>query len=380
MIAVIHYDEIGLKGKNRSYFENALVENIHNAFVKAKIKAKVVKDYGRVVCVLGHGVKEDEVSKVLSTIFGIRYYAIGVESGHTVDDLYAVGITFLKDLKKKGKKSVGIRTRRSDKDFPAKSDEINKHLGKEAEKIGFSIDLDEPDAWVIVEIGKSGCYLYADKVKGLGGMPVGTAGKVLCLFSGGIDSAVAAYLMMKRGCRVDFLHVHALADSKDVSNTKIPSIIQKLDVYQSKGKLYSVGYGEYEASTLGNIPSRFDLVVFKHFLFRLAEAFALKKGYRGVVTGDSLAQVASQTLGNIQATSMGISLPIFRPLISFDKEEIMDVGKKIGTYDLSIQSYKDCCSIKAKKASTSVPVSTMKKVLSKIDVEGMVKETLSQIG
>jgi len=196
--------------------------------------------------------------------------------------------------------------------------------------------------------------------------------------SGGIDSPVAAWQMMKRGCTVDFLHVHNLKSEKDVEKSKMKEIIKILDKYQFRSKLHLVPYHVYELSTVDKVPRNKDLVLFKHYLLKLAEKIALEKGYKAIVTGDNLAQVASQTLDNIKAVSLGVSLPIFRPLLTYDKEEIVNLGNKAGTYEPSIKQYKDCCSILAKYPQTSTRIKDFEETLKSINVGKIVEESIDE--
>jgi thiamine biosynthesis protein ThiI len=294
------------------------------------------------------------VEDALRRVFGIRYFAI-VEKAKTTEEALVKKLrSIVRSAQEAGKESLAIAARRADKQFPLSSGEVNRRLGAEANKMGMRIDLDNPDVKVFVEIGRETTYLYTRKIPGPGGLPVSSSGKVLALLSGGIDSPVAAWLMMKRGCRVDYLHFHAMMSNREVLGTKIGRIVEQLNRFQNGARLLLAPYHEYQILTTGRIPEKLDLVAFKNFMFRLAQQLAEEHRYKALVTGDSVGQVASQTLQNITATDYGIEIPILRPLVGLDKQEIVDLAKAIGTYDESIEKYKDCCSIISRKPSTAV--------------------------
>jgi thiamine biosynthesis protein ThiI len=358
MKVLIHYNEIGLKGRNLPFFEKTLSDTIRKRFSSVKI----VKDSKRFIADLSGSRKS--ISAELNTLFGISSFSFIETCDADVEVLKKKAVSLMKKVS--DKKHFAVAAKRSDKKFALSSPEVNVLIGKEAEKLGFSIDLTSPTVTLYIEITHKGCYLYTSKEPGLGGLPVGTAGKVLCLLSGGIDSSVAAYLMMKRGCRVDFLHFHNFLDEKRVEKSKIPKLVAVADRYQGNSKLFLEAYSSYEELTMGKIPAAYDLCFFKNYMLRMADALCKKKGYKAIITGDSVGQVASQTLDNLNATSYLVDSTILRPLIGFDKEEIIDVAREIGTFSLSVEKYQDCCSIMAKKAETSVKIKIMEELLKKI--------------
>ncbi|MDA1197064.1 MAG: tRNA 4-thiouridine(8) synthase ThiI [Nanoarchaeota archaeon] len=359
MKVLIHYNEIGLKGKNLPFFEKTLMTTIRKAFTSATF----IKDSKRFIAELSGN--RASITGILSRILGISSFSFIETCSNDVEVLKKKAVSMLKKIT--DKEHFAVAAKRSDKRFPLSSPEVNVMIGDEAHKLGFSIDLTAPTVTLYVEITDKGCYLYSAKEPGLGGLPVGCSGRVLCLLSGGIDSSVAAYMMMKRGCRVDFLHFHNFLDETRVASSKIPKLVEVADRFQSPSKLFLEAYSSYEELTMGRIPAAYDLVVFKNYMLRTADEYCKKKGYKAIITGDSLAQVASQTLDNINATSYLVDSTILRPLIGFDKNEIILLARKIGTFDLSVEKYQDCCSIMAKKAETSVKIEIMKKLLKKIE-------------
>jgi thiamine biosynthesis protein ThiI len=343
MIALIHYGEIGLKGKNRKYFEEKLASNVRKVLGK---DAKVNVEQKRL---FAEGTfTEKNAREKLGKVFGIEWFAIAEECAPETE---AIWKCVKKNLKRVGGKKFAVRAKRSDKNFPMGSMELSGEIGKRVlDSVDAKVDLKNPEITVFVEIMQGKALVFFEKVRGLRGLPVGVGGRVICLMSGGIDSPVAAYFMMKRGCEVDFLHVHSFDKNGKVKGSKIEKLVKSLDEYQQrKAKLWVVPYAGFYART-GEVERRYELVVFRKYLYKLAERVAQEKNYGGVVSGDSLGQVASQTLENIAAAQSGLEVPVFRPLVSMDKMEIVDVAERIGTYEESIKEYQDCCSLVAVKS------------------------------
>ncbi|MFB6198019.1 MAG: tRNA sulfurtransferase, partial [Halobacteriaceae archaeon] len=257
------------------------------------------------------------------------------------------------------------------------SHDVQEALGDVAVEMGHAIDLDDPDIPVYVEATHERAYVYTEKHAGLGGLPVGTAGKVLCLLSGGIDSPVAAWYMMKRGCHVDYVHFNPYATAEAALNEKFAYVLETLNRYQQGCDVYFAPYGVYQLEA--TVDPEYDLVAFRNCMTRTAERLAEEHGYEAIVTGDSVAQVASQTLQNLSAVNVGVKMPIFRPLLGFDKEEVIDRARMIGTYEDSIREYKDCCSIIADSPNTGVSREDMREVLQDEDMDGIVDGTVEEI-
>jgi len=372
---LVHYAEIALKGRNRAMFENRLVDNIKKsaAFQKVELKG-VKKSRGIVICEFDD--KRDNVISVLKAVFGIRYFCFIEEVKKDAEVIVKKVKGMLEQIKAQGDKSVAFKTKRGDKGFPLTSVEMNTQFGEIANQLGLKVDYKNSLKRIFVEIGLKKVFVYSERINGFGGLPVGTSGKVLCLLSGGIDSPVAAWQVMKRGCTVDFLHLHNLKSNTEVEKSKIMDLVNTLNKYQFKSKLHVVPYTLFEFAVMDKIPRQHELVFFKHYLLKLAEKLALSKRYKAIVTGDSLSQVASQTLDNLKAASCGISMPIFRPLLTFDKEDIVESSKKIGLFDLSVKEYKDCCSIVSKGAQTNTNFEEFKKVISGFDMDKLISESV----
>ena len=378
MIALIHYGEIGLKGRNRRHFEEKLASNVRKA-LQGKVDATVKIEQKRLFVEFSGKVNGAKTKEALGKVFGIEWFALAEECEPT---LVGIWKCVKKNLKRVEGKTFGVKTKRTDKNFPIKSMELSAEIGGRIhEATGAKVDLGNPEVTVHLIVLQKKAFVHFEKVKGLGGLPVGTAGRVLCLMSGGIDSPVAAWMMMKRGCSVDFLHVHSFTKNEEVGGTKIEKLVGILDEYQQrKAKLLVVPYSHFYART-GEVERRYELVVFRRYLYTFAEKIALEKEYGGIVCGDSLGQVASQTLENIAAAQHGLDVPVFRPLISMDKMEIVNVAEKIGTYAESIKKYQDCCSL----VSVSNPVTKAKKSMvsnyyEKIKGKQLLEESMDALG
>jgi len=335
----VHYAEIGTKGKNRSMFENQLIRNICSAMKEENI-GPVTKVYGRILVELNKDSNIKSISKKLSKVFGISWFAPAKMTGLKQYNKAAQEI-FDEAVKRCRKKKpiFRIHSTRSYKKFRLKSMELNKALADKINaKLKLPVNLSKPNFTVYAEVTEKGIIFFTKKTSGLGGMPVGVSGKVLLLLSGGIDSPVAAYQLMKRGCKVDFVHYFH-------ENTgKIKALKKVLDKYQYKSKLWEVPFKPIQLEIIKHVHSKYRLLIYRRFMFRIAEQIAKKNKHLALATGESIAQVASQTIENISAVELVISMPTFRPLISFDKQEIINIANKIGTYVISIQSYEDCCS------------------------------------
>ena len=369
---LIHYHEIALKGKNRPFFEKKLIENIRK-------KVEVIrwrKDMTRFII----EVREDEnADDKLAKVFGIEKFAEVKELDtpkKSIEHLKEFFSDFLSSAGLPKGEPVRIRVKRADKTFPLTSPEIERELGSVVVSQGYRIDLRNPKHEFFIEIAER-IYLYSssDVREGAGGLPVSTSGKALCMLSGGIDSPVASYLVMKRGMHTDFIHFHAFPENSAVFGSKILKLISKLHEYlPDPTRVFLVPYYHFQLNFAGT--GKYELVLFKRFMLRVSEAIAEKFGYDAVVTGESLAQVASQTIHNLKVIYHNSRVLSLHPLIGMDKKEIIQLAKKIGTYDISIQEYKDCCSIVSKHPATKAKISVVEKIEDEKNMEEVVKRTL----
>lgn len=337
-VIVIHYGEIGLKGKNREFFEKRLITNINNA-LKELTKNKAVRKYGRVI--LPFEGEENKIRDRLKHICGIKYFSFAKIVPLEVEKIKEVAL----DMAKKKEGCFKVETSRSNKSFFLNSIEINQMVGEYiVQKTRRKVNLKNPDVTIFIEICEKEAYIYSEKIQGVGGLPIIPSEKVLCLLSGGIDSAVASFLMMKRGCKVIFIHFFNKTIHSSFVREKIERLVEKLASYQSKCRLYMIPFEDIQKEIIKKVPVKQRMIVYRRYMLRIANKIAHKEKAKFIITGDSVAQVASQTLDNLKVIYDVSSLPVLSPLIGLDKEEIIKIAKKIGTYEISIIPYEDCCS------------------------------------
>ncbi|HEV2225662.1 MAG TPA: tRNA uracil 4-sulfurtransferase ThiI [Nitrososphaerales archaeon] len=344
---VVHYSEVALKGNNRPEFVKALRRSINKSL--SGIDHQTILADGRfMVATKGEGA---QVAQRLSRVFGVSWVA---PVSAVKPDYQEILATVLGSARSASGRSFKIDPRRSDKSFPLTSQELATKLGAEVVKAtGKKVDLSNPDVAIHVDLIRGKALVYTDKVRGPGGLPIGTAGRVIHLFSGGIDSPVAAWLLMKRGCRPVYVHFYLGPSPLTALESKITKLIKVLSDYSGKITIVLLPFAEYQLATAGG-PSDLEPSLFRRFMRMTAEALAPRFGASAIATGDSLSQAASQTLWNIASFDDGSSLPILRPLLTFDKEEIVALAKSIGTYELSLEEYKDCCAMITRHPRTKV--------------------------
>jgi tRNA uracil 4-sulfurtransferase len=368
---VIHFGELWLKGKNRNTFIRRLHGNIQAALEGEKYeKLDYMRD--RFFLVLSKDSDIESIKAKLSKVFGIARFSPVVLARNDLDDIIAVAN---KLLAKKDK--VRVVPHRSVKNLSFDSSEIVKYFIKNEKKLKFKIDKDaETDLYI--NTTKDFALMYTEKIQGAGGLPVGSSGNAIVLLSGGIDSPVATFYGMKRGLKPIYMHVHAFPDNKDVKISKIKELVNILSLYCANPKIYLMPGHVFQSAALG-IQNKYELVLFKLFLYRLAEKIAEKEEAGAIISGEALGQVASQTLGNLTASQIGIKRFIMRPLIGLDKQEIINMAKKIGTFDVSIKDYKDVCSIAAKNPATNSATAKIKRIWKQGNMDSAVKLTLNKL-
>ena len=339
---LIHYHEINLKGNNRGWFESHLQQNV-SSVLKGLDYASVQRFAGRLLIPLNPGSPVEQISRRLKMVFGIANLVAAWEVEASVDSIQS-GLKEL--IPSTTFRSFKIDARRGTKDFPLNSQQLNQQLGAFVQSAtGAEVRMENPDAVFFVEIVGGRAFLYLSKIPGAGGLPSGTGGKVLCLLSGGIDSPIAAYRMMRRGCRVLYVHFHSYPHTSVESQEKVRSLVRILSCYQLDSQLFLVPFAEMQREIVAYAPPPLRVILYRRFMVRIAEALAYQEKASALVTGDSLGQVASQTLENLRTVSAVATLPIFRPLIGDDKEDIMRLAREVGTYNISILADQDCCSL-----------------------------------
>lgn len=377
---LVHYSEIFTKGGHRAYFEDKLIENLRKSAEHQKVKlVSVTKKHSSILCTFDD--KRERINEVIKAVFGVKDFSYVEEVRRDFETILGKVKAMLAKIKAQGKSKVSFSIKRGDPGFPLTSEQINKQFREAATQIGLRLDYEGDSAHIYTRIYPDTCYLSSEVIQGYGGLPVGTSGKVLVLLSGGIDSPVAAWQMIRRGCNVDFLHVHSFKTNEEAKKSKIAKFVELLNKYQFKSRLYLLPYYNYDFHMIGSKAGGDDLVLFKHYMFRIAEKLAIKNAYGAIVSGDNLGQVASQTLENIKATGNGITAaPIFRPLLTYDKDEIIELARKIGTYNLSIEEYKDCCSIVAKNPNVKTKVEKLKEAAETTKVDELVRSSMKEVG
>ena len=339
---VVHYQEIALKGKNRPWFMGRLVRNLRSAVADLDVKT-VRALMGRIEIVLGPSATREEVGERIRRTFGIANFSY---AGRTVLDLDLLAAAILRDLEPRTCNSFRVSARRADKRFPLTSPQVEREIGGRIKAArGWRVDLENADLVVHVELLSDEAFYFFGKERGPGGLPTGTAGRVVCLLSGGIDSPVAAHRMMKRGCAVTFVHFHSYPILSRASQEKARELVTLLTRWQQSSRLYLVAFGEIQQQVVLAVPGPMRVVVYRRLMMRIAERIALARRAHALITGDVVGQVASQTLENLAVVSKVATLPIFRPLIGMDKEEITAQAIAIGSYPISIIPDQDCCTL-----------------------------------
>ncbi len=373
---VCHYHEIGLKGKNRKFFEEKLVQNIKKS-LNSDFYEFVKRISGRVIIRLSKKGQQNQkdVEKSLKRVFGLSSFSFAV---HSEQEIQKIKKKAKELMEKKNFNTFRVSARRAEKNFPFTSQQINEKVGAEiVKKLKKKVNLEKPGLTCFIEIVEKYAFLYLKKIKGLGGLPQGVSGKALALISGGIDSPVSAFQIMKRGVKVIFVHFHSHPYTDEVSIKKTEKIIKILNNYQQSSELYLVPFADLQKEILLKTPSKLRMILYRRFMLRISEEIAKKQKAQALVTGESIGQVASQTLENIKVIEEVVNLPLFRPLIGKDKEEIISLAKKIGTFETSILPHQDCCArFLPLYPATKADLKEVKDSEKKLDVKKLVKEAL----
>ena len=354
---LIKYGEIGIKGKNRYLFEEALVNQIRRSLTKAEGNFAVRREQGRIYVDCDGNYDFDETVETLQKVFGIVGICPVVVTEDTgFDDLADVCVKYLGEEYPEGNMTFKVDARRARKNYPKQSMEINCDLG---EKIlnafpQMRVDVHHPQIMLHVEIREK-IYIYSRIIPGAGGMPVGTNGKAMLLLSGGIDSPVAGYMIAKRGVTVDAVYFHAPPYTSERAKQKVEDLAKIVSRYSGPMNLHVVNFTDIQLYIYDKCPHEELTIIMRRYMMRIAEHFAKKEGCLGLITGESIGQVASQTMQSLAATNDVCTLPVYRPLIGFDKQEIVDVSLKIDAYETSIQPFEDCCTIFVAKHPVTKP-------------------------
>ncbi len=361
---VAHYSEVALKGNNRPEFVRALRKDINRAL--SGVDHSLAHSGGRFI--IDSGGERADVALRLSKVFGISWYAPVEAVGQSYSEILEAVLGLAAAAKGR---TFKISARRSDKSFAMGSQELASKLGAEvARATQMRVDLSGPDLDIHVDVIRGGALVYTSRERGPGGLPLGTAGRAMHLFSGGIDSPVAAWLMMKRGTKPVYLHFYLAPTPQAAVESKVTGLVKVLSEYGGKSTLVLVPFAEYQLATVG-VPGELEPCLFRRFMRMTAEALAPRFDAIAISTGDSLSQAASQTLWNIAAFDEGSSLPVLRPLLTFDKDEIVSLARRIGTYDLSLAEYKDCCAMITRHPRTRVKGSVISEYVERFRLQDL---------
>lgn len=374
---ICHYAEIGLKGKNRKFFEERLIQNIKQALPEGSFK-NVKRISGRILVYLTGSCEESEIEKALKIVFGLAYFAFAQEAEQNIESISEKSVEILQS---ENFETFRIDATRSNKEFELTSQQINEQAGGAViEKLNKKVKLKNPDITLFVQIVEKFAFVFTKKIKGLGGLPVGTSSKAVSLLSGGIDSPVASFLAMKRGVEIVFCHFHAIPYVSKESIDKVKQLAKLLVRHQGKAKLYLVPFGDIQKEILLKTKPDYRVILYRRLMFKISEEVAKKEKAKALVTGESIGQVASQTIENIAVISEISFLPILRPLITYDKEEIIKKAKEIGSYELSILPHQDCCArFLPKHPATKADLLKVKKEEEKLDVKKLVEAAIKNI-
>lgn len=354
---LIKYAEIGIKGKNRYLFEDALVRQIKYALKKCEGRFLIHKSQGRIYVDAEGEFDFEETVEQLKKVFGIS----GICPVMYVEDegfekLCDTVVNYINEVYPCRNKTFKVHARRARKEYPKESMEINADLGEAILKAypEMSVDVHEPDILLCVEIREK-IYIYSETIPGPGGMPVGTGGKAMLLLSGGIDSPVAGYMIAKRGVKIDAVYFHAPPYTSERAKQKVVDLARIVSAYTGPIWLHVIDFTAIQLFIYEKCPHEELTIIMRRYMMRIAEHIAKETGCLGLITGESIGQVASQTMNSLIATNEVCQLPVYRPLIGFDKQEIVEVSNKIGTFETSILPYEDCCTIFVAKHPVTKP-------------------------
>jgi thiamine biosynthesis protein ThiI len=378
--AIIHYHELALKGRNRPFFEQRLVRNLRGCLRDLGI-TQVESLQGRIRVALGENVPWESLRNRLARVFGIANFSLAHSvplRGH--DSFDALKMAVGERVQGLAFNTFRVSTKRADKRFPRTSMDIDREIGAHVGKLtGKPVNLRNPDLTIRLEILSKAAFYSVDRHAGPGGLPVGSSGKVACLISGGIDSPVAAHRMMKRGCKVVFVHFHGRPYVSRASEEKVREIVQHLTQFQLYSRVYLVPFGDIQRQIVLGAPAPFRIVLYRRMMVRIAEELARRERCWALATGDSLGQVASQTPGNLTVVEEAAGLPILRPLIGMDKIEITEQAQGIGSFEMSIEPDQDCCKLFVPPhPSTKADLDQIRKIERGFDLGAMVKQGLEQ--
>lgn len=354
---LIKYAEIGVKGKNKYIFEDALVRQINIALKKTVGAFKVYREVGRIYVDTFDDYDDDDVIEALQKVFGIAGICPLVKiEDNGWEDLKQQIISYMGQVYGNKELTFKVNARRARKNYPKTSVEINMDIGEVILDSfpRYSVDVHNPEVLLNIEI-RNHINIYSMTIPGPGGMPIGTAGKAMLLLSGGIDSPVAGYMISKRGVRLEATYFHAPPYTSERAKQKVLDLAKQVAVYSGAININVVNFTDVQVYIYENCPHEELTIIMKRAMFKIAEHFAGERGCMGLVTGESIGQVSSQTMESLAVINDVCTMPVYRPVIAFDKQDIIDIAIKIGTYDISIQPFEDCCTTFVAKHPVTKP-------------------------
>ena len=354
---LIKYAEIGIKGKNRHIFEEALCRQMRHALADVEGDFSVTREMGRIYVRTEGAFDFDGAVEALKRVFGIAGICpVVIVEDTGFEDLSKAVVEYVKEVYGDEEKTFKVCARRAKKTYPMSSMELNSELGGRILQAcpNMKVDVHTPDVYLNVEI-RQNIYLYSETIPGPGGMPVGTNGQAMLLLSGGIDSPVAGYMIAKRGVKIDAVYFHAPPYTSERAKQKVVDLARLVARYSGPIRLHVVNFTEIQLYIYEKCPHDELTIIMRRYMMKLAEMFARQDGCLGLITGESIGQVASQTMHSLAVTNEVCTMPVFRPLIGFDKQEIVDISEKIGTYETAVLPDEDCCTIFVAKHPVTKP-------------------------
>lgn len=380
-ILIVKYGEIGVKGKNRYLFENKLIKNIKN-ILKPLGEFNVYKEYGRIYVDL-EDYDCEEVIEEVRKVFGIVGVCPAIKGEKDYIKLKEIALLVLNQKIDEGYKTFKVDSRRGDKSFKLTSQEMSLDIGGylvSQVKDKIAVDVKNPQVKISCELRENHVLVYSDTIKGYGGLPLGTNGRALSLLSGGIDSPVASWMVAKRGMDLECVHFHSYPFTNEKSQEKVRDLVKILSKYCGKIRLHKVNIIEIQKEIASKCKDEEMTIISRRFMMRIAEEIAKKRYCDALVTGESIGQVASQTIQGLTCTNSSVNIPVFRPLIAMDKTEIVDIAQKIGTFETSIEPEEDCCTVFAPtKPLTKPRLDRIEGSESNLDIEKLIEDAINNM-
>lgn len=372
---IVRCGEVALKGMNKPYFERVLLQRVKKALEEYEDTEAVWMEGLMIVKVPAYAAEDEVISKCVR-VFGVASVSPAVQAPKDINEIGRLAADFMKNIiESEDIKTFKVKAKRADKNFPVQSPDIARQVGgmvlKECKVL--SVDVHRPECTLNVDVRHEAAYIYRDKVKGFGGLPLGTNGKGMILMSGGIDSPVAAFMMAKRGMSIEAVHFHSYPYTSQRAQEKVEDLVKLLAGYMGTVRMHVINLLPIQEEIVKNCPEDETTLLVRRFMMRIAEKIAEKNGCMMLITGEDLGQVASQTAEALVVTDNVVKMPVMRPLIAMDKVDIMDKAREIGTYDISIQPYEDCCTVFLPKHPVTKPkLPRIEKSESALDVDALV--------